>query len=65
MSFGVTPFDGFAAANFAIANRIKQFTCRGSPDGWTWHHLTTKYHMVLVDRAVHQKHGHNGGVFIW
>ncbi|BBN80547.1 hypothetical protein PA25_05320 [Pseudoalteromonas sp. A25] len=32
---------------------------------WTWHHLATQYHMVLVDMEVHAKHGHNGGVFLW
>ncbi len=36
-----------------------------SPGGLTWHHLTQKYYMHLVDRTVHSKHGHNGGVHIW
>jgi Domain of unknown function (DUF4157)/A nuclease of the HNH/ENDO VII superfamily with conserved WHH len=56
---------GSRSQHFAIANRIKGYDGQGSPAGWTWHHLTTKYHMVLVDRVVHQKHGHNGGVYIW
>ncbi len=32
---------------------------------WTWHHLETKYQMVLVNMLVHSKHGHNGGVYLW
>ena len=36
-----------------------------SPAGWTWHHLTTKHQMHLVNRLVHSKHGHNGGVHLW
>lgn len=36
-----------------------------SPAGLTWHHLTTKHQMHLVDRTVHSKHGHNGGIHLW
>lgn len=36
-----------------------------SPAGCTWHHLTTKHQMHLVDREIHRKHGHNGGVYLW
>lgn len=36
-----------------------------SPANLTWHHLTTKHQMHLVDRMVHSKHGHNGGVYLW
>ncbi len=32
---------------------------------WTWHHLTTPNHMVLVNMAAHRAYGHNGGVHIW
>lgn len=51
--------------HFSIANRIKGYDESGSPDGWTWHHLFNYPNMVLVDREVHQKYGHNGGVFLW
>ena len=51
--------------HFSIANRIAGIAGSGSPDNYTWHHLETKYEMVLVDRMVHSKHGHNGGIFLW
>ena len=52
--------------HFSIANRImKNGAGQNSPDGWTWHHLPEEYKMVLVDRQVHRKHGHNGGKFLW
>lgn len=52
--------------HFGIANRIKKYDDgNNSPDGWTWHHLPEPYKMVLVDRQVHRKHGHNGGKFLW
>ena len=52
--------------HFSIANRIMANSAgSSSPTGWTWHHLPAKYKMVLVDRKVHQKHGHNGGVYLW
>ena len=51
--------------HFSIANRIMGYSDAGSPDNWTWHHKTTKYEMVLVDRQVHRKHGHNGGILLW
>ncbi|MDV6342330.1 HNH endonuclease [Nitrosomonas sp. Is24] len=54
------------AVHFSIANRImKNGAGQSSPDGWTWHHLPEEYKMVLVDRQVHRKHGHNGGKFLW
>jgi hypothetical protein len=51
--------------HFSIANRIRNIEGSGSPTGWTWHHIETPYLMVLVDRMVHSKHGHNGGFFLW
>jgi hypothetical protein len=52
--------------HFAVANRIKGYgDGHSSPNNYTWHHLTTRYQMVLVDRMVHSKHGHNGGVKLW
>lgn len=52
--------------HFSIANRIaKNGQGNKSPPNWTWHHLTSHYKMVLVDRVVHAKHGHNGGVHVW
>ena len=57
--------------HFSIANRVaknhRQTAGNGgnSPDGLTWHHLIDKYKMVLVDRTVHQKFGHNGGYYFW
>ncbi|MDY0975954.1 DUF4157 domain-containing protein [Massilia sp. CFBP9012] len=52
--------------HFSMANRImKNGFGSSSPTDWTWHHLTTYYKMVLVDRTVHAKHGHNGGVYVW
>lgn len=53
------------AVHFSIANRITKQDGSGSPDGWTWHHLVSPYKMVLVDRQVHRKHGHNGGKLLW
>lgn len=53
------------AQHFSIANRICGISGSGSPAGYTWHHLIKKYKMVLVDRKVHQQHGHNGGIFLW
>ncbi|BDI16346.1 hypothetical protein ANSO36C_21480 [Nostoc cf. commune SO-36] len=57
--------DGSRPQHFSIANRIMGYSDAGSPDKWTWHHKTTKYEMVLVDRQVHRKHGHNGGILLW
>jgi hypothetical protein len=51
--------------HFSVANRIKKIQADGSPAGWTWHHLSTPFKMVLVERSVHQKHGHNGGILLW
>lgn len=51
--------------HFSIANRITGRAGSGSPAGYTWHHLDTEYLMILVDRTVHRKYGHNGGVFLW
>ena len=52
--------------HFSMANRIMNNGFgNSSPTDWTWHHLTTYYKMVLVDRTVHAKHGHNGGVYVW
>lgn len=48
--------------HFAIANMLSAHQNGG---GWTWHHLTPRYEMVLVDTRVHSKHGHNGGVYLW
>jgi hypothetical protein len=51
--------------HFAVANRIKKYDGSGSPAKWTWHHLSKQYEMILVDRVVHAKHGHNGGFLLW
>ncbi|MEO9965003.1 MAG: HNH endonuclease [Reichenbachiella sp.] len=51
--------------HFSIANRITGQAGSGSPANFTWHHLKEKYKMILVDREVHRKHGHNGGVYLW
>lgn len=57
--------------HFSIANRVAKkkgqtFGDGGaSPANYTWHHLLDKYKMVLVDRTVHQKFGHNGGFYFW
>ncbi len=48
--------------HFAIADMLFPNSRTGT---WTWHHLTSKYKMVLVDMTVHAKQGHNGGVYIW
>ena len=57
--------DASRGQHFSIANRIMKYDFDGSPDDWTWHHMSKRFKMVLVDRRVHQKHGHNGGVYIW
>jgi len=54
--------------HFKEANQIAPGyggTYGNSPPGLTWHHLSTQYNMHLVDRLIHSKHGHNGGVHIW
>lgn len=48
--------------HFAIADDLYPNSRGGT---WTWHHLTPKYYMILVDMRVHAKHGHNGGVYLW
>lgn len=48
--------------HFAIADDLYNNSRSGT---WTWHHLTEKYKMILVDMRVHAKHGHNGGVLLW
>jgi hypothetical protein len=48
--------------HFAIADMLYPNSRKST---WTWHHLSDKYKMVLVDMRVHAKHGHNGGVHIW
>jgi len=56
------------AQHFKVANTVAFHgadTSSNSPAGYTWHHKDTKGRMVLVDRTVHQKHGHNGGFHIW
>jgi hypothetical protein len=69
---------GVAVGNYGKENRYQHFKDANqqnpnglggqngsSPDGLTWHHLTAKHKMHLVDRTVHSKHGHNGGVHLW
>lgn len=53
--------------HFNIANRLTNNTIFGSnsPTNMTWHHLENYPHMVLVDRNVHAKYGHNGGYYLW
>jgi len=52
--------------HFAVANRIKGYPDgQNSPDDYTWHHLSDFPYMILVDRIVHSKHGHNGGIHLW
>ena len=58
--------------HFLKANKIvnKKFNANFpnsgvSPTGWTWHHLSKKPEMILVNREAHRRFGHNGGVYIW
>lgn len=48
--------------HFAIADDLYNNDRAGT---WTWHHLSERYEMILVDMRVHAKHGHNGGVLLW
>jgi len=48
--------------HFAIADDLYDNDRAGT---WTWHHLSDRYKMILVDMRVHAKHGHNGGVHLW
>ena len=48
--------------HFAIADMLYPNSRKGK---LTWHHLSDKYKMILVDMKVHAKHGHNGGVHLW
>lgn len=66
-----------AVNNYGTGNRYQHFKDANqqlphfggqngsSPAGLTWHHLTAKHQMHLVDRTIHSKHGHNGGVHLW
>jgi hypothetical protein len=68
---------GNAVATYGKGNRYQHFKDANqqapqfggqngsSPAGRTWHHLTAQHQMHLVDRTVHSKHGHNGGVYLW
>lgn len=51
--------------HFNIANRLTGSSGSESPKYWTWHHLLEYPKMVLVDRIVHRKYGHNGGFYLW
>ncbi len=59
--------------HFSMANRLadkKGWTYarpndQSSPNNLTWHHLSSEYEMVLVDREAHRLHGHNGGNLLW
>lgn len=51
--------------HFNIANRIVGLPGSNSPNNYTWHHLLEYPKMVLVDREVHRKYGHNGGFYLW
>lgn len=59
--------------HFLKANKIvnakyhhAHFPNRGvSPDGYTWHHLSSRYDMILINREAHKRFGHNGGVYLW
>jgi hypothetical protein len=53
------------AQHFAVANKLHFKKATASHKGLTWHHLTKKYELVLVDATVHAKHGHNGGFLLW
>lgn len=57
------------AQHFKVANLVAgtngEHGASSSPANMTWHHKLSKGKMVLIDRTVHQKHGHNGGKHIW
>jgi hypothetical protein len=57
------------AQHFRVANQVAgtvgENGTGSSPANLTWHHKDTVGHMVCIDRTVHQKHGHNGGKFLW
>lgn len=53
------------AQHFNIANRLIGESGDRSPQFKTWHHLEYYPFMVLVDRIVHSKYGHNGGFLLW
>lgn len=59
----------FALADKLYANKKNapnaSWTTNFRKGSYTWHHMKTPYHMVLVDMVVHMKHGHNGGVYLW
>ena len=41
---------------------IKKGIC---PDNYTWHHNEKEGLMQLVDKDIHSKTGHDGGMSIW
>jgi hypothetical protein len=63
----VTKIKGASRAqHFKMANLLAKNGCGDrSPNKLTWHHMRAEYQMVLVDRAVHKKHAHNGGFSVW
>jgi len=46
--------------DFALAN--KKIGLKKTPLGYTWHHIPASSQLILVDRYVHSKIGHTGGV---
>lgn len=57
--------DASRSQHFSIGDKLYPWAKNNRKAAWTWHHLTNKYDMVLVDMAVHAKHGHNGGFLLW
>lgn len=51
--------------HFSIADGDMDMVPTDRKGKYTWHHLTPKYQMELVDMAVHQKFGHTGGYSLW
>lgn len=51
--------------HFSMADNLNDSGPSDRKGSYTWHHLTPKYEMVLVDMAVHGAFGHKGGYSLW
>lgn len=51
--------------HFSMADNLNDTGPSDRKGTYTWHHLTPKYQMVLVDMAVHGAFSHRGGYSLW
>lgn len=56
---------GSRSQHFSMADNLNDMAPSDRKGTYTWHHLTPKYQMELVDMAVHRSFGHTGGFSLW